>query len=403
LDNAVVKLTGNQTIAGIKTFSSTPIVPSLTLGTQTNKSTIAYTTDIARTFTIPNTGSNADFVMTTGTQTISGEKTFSSQGTFFGNQSTKAIVGSNLLGDELGLYESGGDGIIAGYDPLISTYIYGSGALNISGGTTFGTFNGSLAGNSTGVSALTTAGDMLFRSGAGTQVRLPIGGNGSVLAAIGGQPGYTGVGTSGQAFISGGTGSPIWGILGVGGGGTGATTFTSGSYIIGNGTSALSSKSRLSNRLTSDFDRTGTGATNYADSPLSVTLLANKYYKLKFIGGYTITTAGNPITMNISVRFSNVTGTPRIKGMMYMSNTTTTETADRSVTINVASTTAGATGNTILSLATTGVTNLGTYMDAVIYTGTSDKIVYISTRNSVTLAGYIVSLLADSMLLAEEL
>lgn len=38
-DNAVVKLTGNQTVAGIKTFSSSPVVPNATTGTQAvNKS-----------------------------------------------------------------------------------------------------------------------------------------------------------------------------------------------------------------------------------------------------------------------------------------------------------------------------------------------------------------------------
>jgi hypothetical protein len=49
---------------------------SLIVGTGTNKATISYTTNTARTFTIPNTGANADFVMTAGTQTIAGFKTF---------------------------------------------------------------------------------------------------------------------------------------------------------------------------------------------------------------------------------------------------------------------------------------------------------------------------------------
>ena len=33
-DGDVVKLTGNQTIAGIKTFNSSPVVPAATLATQ---------------------------------------------------------------------------------------------------------------------------------------------------------------------------------------------------------------------------------------------------------------------------------------------------------------------------------------------------------------------------------
>jgi hypothetical protein len=40
-DNAVVKLTGNQTVSGVKTFNSSPIVPTATMGTQAvNKSQV---------------------------------------------------------------------------------------------------------------------------------------------------------------------------------------------------------------------------------------------------------------------------------------------------------------------------------------------------------------------------
>ena len=47
-------------------------------------------------------------------------------------------------------------------------------------------------------------------------------------------------GTSGQAFVSGGSGAaPAWGTLPVGGGGTGLTTIPTGNVVIGNGTSAL--------------------------------------------------------------------------------------------------------------------------------------------------------------------
>jgi hypothetical protein len=52
-------------------------VGSIILGTQTNKATITYTTNTARTYTLPDAGGAADFVMTAGTQTIAGAKTFS--------------------------------------------------------------------------------------------------------------------------------------------------------------------------------------------------------------------------------------------------------------------------------------------------------------------------------------
>jgi hypothetical protein len=67
---------GDQTINGSKTFGSAITSPSLIVGSESAKATIAYTTNTARTYTIPNV-SASDFVMTAGTQTINGEKTFS--------------------------------------------------------------------------------------------------------------------------------------------------------------------------------------------------------------------------------------------------------------------------------------------------------------------------------------
>jgi len=71
-----------QTIAGIKTFSSgipiTATTNQLVLGT-TNTTTITSPTPAAsRTYTIPDTGANSSFVMTDLTQTINGAKSFSS-------------------------------------------------------------------------------------------------------------------------------------------------------------------------------------------------------------------------------------------------------------------------------------------------------------------------------------
>jgi hypothetical protein len=49
---------------------------NLILGTQTNKATITYTTNTLRTYTIPDAGGAANFVMTAGNQSIGGIKTF---------------------------------------------------------------------------------------------------------------------------------------------------------------------------------------------------------------------------------------------------------------------------------------------------------------------------------------
>lgn len=49
----------------------------------------------------------------------------------------------------------------------------------------------------------------------------------------------TGVGTSGQALTSNGASTPSFATLGIAGGGTGATTLTAHSVLVGNGTSAI--------------------------------------------------------------------------------------------------------------------------------------------------------------------
>lgn len=69
---------GTQTINGSKTFGSAITSPSLIVGSETSKATIAYTTNTARTYTIPNVAAS-DFVMTAGAQTITGVKAFSSR------------------------------------------------------------------------------------------------------------------------------------------------------------------------------------------------------------------------------------------------------------------------------------------------------------------------------------
>lgn len=76
LDDENVKLTGDQTIAGIKTFSSSPIVPTPTLDTQAaNKS---YVDDGDQAVTDYVDGLDAANVKLTGDQTIAGIKTFTS-------------------------------------------------------------------------------------------------------------------------------------------------------------------------------------------------------------------------------------------------------------------------------------------------------------------------------------
>jgi len=89
-----VMTAGAQTIAGAKTLSSaltiTPTTNQLVLGT-TNTTTISATAPAAsRTYTIPDAGANASFVMTEGTQTINGDKTLSGATSLTGVATAKA-------------------------------------------------------------------------------------------------------------------------------------------------------------------------------------------------------------------------------------------------------------------------------------------------------------------------
>jgi len=94
--NGGANVSGNITGAGTIEF-----------GTQTNKATLTYTTNTARTYTVPDAGGNANFVMTEGTQTINGAKTFGSAitGSITGNAgtattlaTTRTIWGQNFNG-----------------------------------------------------------------------------------------------------------------------------------------------------------------------------------------------------------------------------------------------------------------------------------------------------------------
>jgi hypothetical protein len=80
--SAIASLTGSQTLNGIKSFNDAVVINTgsnqLQLGT-TNRLTITTSQAAARTYTIPDVGGNADFVMTSGSQNITGTKTFASQ------------------------------------------------------------------------------------------------------------------------------------------------------------------------------------------------------------------------------------------------------------------------------------------------------------------------------------
>ena len=171
--------------------SGATITGNLILGTEAGKATLQYTTNQARTYTIPDAGTTANFVMTEGAQTINGAKTFSD-----------LRIGSTA-------------------DLALVT-------------TTSGTVTTRTLLNNTGSpSALSTSSTSLVTEQTIAKGLVTVNNaaqNNNSLNAI-----YapTSAGNSGQALrSSGGTSAPTWGTLGVSGGGTNLTTLTAAGRVL---------------------------------------------------------------------------------------------------------------------------------------------------------------------------
>jgi uncharacterized protein YlzI (FlbEa/FlbD family) len=164
VDTTAVKLTGNQTIAGIKTFSSTMIGSiSGNAGTVTNGVYIVgnQTIDGIKTFTSTVVGSisgNSETVTngvyTINNQTIGGTKTFSSTivGSVSGNSET-VTNGVYLVGNQtiagVKTFSSTITGSISGNCGTVTNGVYTIGDQTIAGIKTFSsTIIGSINGNS---------------------------------------------------------------------------------------------------------------------------------------------------------------------------------------------------------------------------------------------------------------
>lgn len=172
---------------------------------------------------------------------------------------------------------------------------------------------------------------------AGSATNLAGGGAGQVPYNTGaGATSFVSAGSSGQAFLSNGSSAPSWGTLGVGAGGTGATTLTANNVILGNGASAVQFVAPGSNGnvLTSN------GTTWQSTAPVA--------------GGTTTFTASGSITAGNAVQV-NSNGTASIP----------------TVTIN---TTTGATA--------TVTTNTGAIDSKIVYCPNVDRYVSLFLRNS---------------------
>jgi hypothetical protein len=224
---------------------------TIQFGTGVNKGTLTYTTNTARTFTVPDPGANADFVMTAGAQTIAGNKTFSGTTT----TADVAANGTLTMGGKL-VIQNGTDGgntrgifLWTAADTNWGIYMAQSGALkSLSGGTAVAGADFSSWGVRFRSGGNTTEG-FIWENMSETRLMSLNGGTGNLSVT-----GNVGIGTTvsrqrldviGDVQFSGTLQSGtipvarISGTLPVANGGTGQTTLTQNKVLVGNTTTGI--------------------------------------------------------------------------------------------------------------------------------------------------------------------
>lgn len=189
----------------------------------------------ARNITIPDPGTTASVVLTEAAATINGVKTFGSAPKLSTNTITTSSGNTITLPDATDtMVNLGGTQTLVG-KTLTTPIITSAGTL---------TFN-QVSGNYV-ISAVSNnptssrtyswydaggAGDIAIKTGTPTQGGVAYGDGNKIL--------FSAAGTSGQAIISGGTGSPTIGVLGNSGGGTAQSSYTAGDILVANDSGAL--------------------------------------------------------------------------------------------------------------------------------------------------------------------
>lgn len=186
----------------------------------------------ARTLSIPDPGANASFVMTAGNQTLGGIKTFSSApvlstNTLSGNGNTMTFPSSaqTLVG------RTSTDTLTN--KTLTSPHIGSSFILDQSTANYTFTWDNPAAGRAYHFRDVNTDADVAMTHDTATYTA------GGVAYADGNVILFTSAGTSGQVLLSQGAGAPVFGTLGAAGGGTGITSYTAGDILVVNDSNTL--------------------------------------------------------------------------------------------------------------------------------------------------------------------
>lgn len=290
VDSTVIRTTGAQSMSGPKTLSGGPIIS----GAQTNglvlagssfSDTILITDPAAnRNYTIPDSGTNASFVMTEGAQTVNGVKTFGSAPKLSTNTLTSSTGNTITIPNSTDtLVNLTGSQTLTNKTLTAPIFSSNSFTLQQSGGNYTVQWANPAAGrvytvedvNGNANFAMNTNGTLYTAGG------IPYGDGNSYAV--------TSAGTSGQAFISGGTGAPSFGTLGAAGGGTGLTSYTAGDLLYATGATTLAKLGIGANGKTLQVVL---GAPAWADGGTGTVTSVG----LSFSGMSFISVSGSPVT-----------------------------------------------------------------------------------------------------------
>lgn len=264
VDSTVVRTTGAQSIAGVKTFSNNVTLTngtSLVMKGASFDDTISITSPAAaRTLTIPDPGADASFIMSQGAQTKAGVLTLSASPVL----STNTVTGS---GANTVTFFTSSDTVVgrATTDTLSNKThtapIFGSAStLTLKQSTADYTVDWANPGGARAyhVTDIGAAGDFLMKTAGGAYT------SGGVLYGDGNKAAFCGAtGSAGIPLVSGtsGTGPPTFTALTVPGGGTGLTSCTTGDLFYGSGSNTIGKLAKGTANQCLMMDGTGTNVT----------------------------------------------------------------------------------------------------------------------------------------------
>jgi hypothetical protein len=226
-DNTILRTTGGQTIFGPLTFTGTPILAKALAFKGSFQTTSIWAQDprLDRSYRIPDTGVDSDFVMSDGAQTIHGLKLFADLG---------LSVHSVTVGADTLSFPPSSDTLVncSGPQTLTKKTLIGAEFANappylVLDGDTRGayTVDWQAPAGSRHYSIYDANTDAFFSLFAGNQSP------GGVVYSDGAVQRVSDSGPAGQPLLSGGRLPPHFGPLSVLGGGTGVTAFTPNSIL----------------------------------------------------------------------------------------------------------------------------------------------------------------------------